>query len=58
MPDIEQLMHDNLSAVFNERDDAKCVELEDNLGPLQFETVGPARVLAGFGQLVLIPPAS
>lgn len=31
--------------------DAKCVALQSGLGPLQFEPVGHAHVLEGFGQL-------
>lgn len=31
--------------------DAKCVALQDGLGPLQFEAVGPVHALQGFGYL-------
>lgn len=31
--------------------DAKCVALQNSLGPLQFEPVGPVHALTGFGQL-------
>lgn len=31
--------------------DVKCVDLQNSLGPLQFEAVGPTRVLNGFGHL-------
>lgn len=31
--------------------EAKCVALQENLGPLQFEPVGHTHVLTGFGQL-------
>lgn len=31
--------------------DAKSVALQNGLGPLQFEAVGPPHVLAGFGHL-------
>ena len=31
--------------------DVKCVDLQNSLGPLQFEAAGPIHALNGFGQL-------
>jgi len=88
---VEQLMHDNLIAVFGERDaaerqaaiertyapavrwtdaegvteghaalEAKCVALQDGLGPLVFEAAGPVHELPGFGYLAwrLVDPST